>query len=61
MPELFTGQNTEHKTVTVANNDGAINASITAEAVDMWVPASLILSGTDMVILYTRTIPIVLP
>lgn len=58
MPELISGYNTEHKTVTVANNDVAMNASITAEAVDMWVPASLILSGTDMVILYTRTIPL---
>lgn len=58
MPELIQGYNTEHKVVTVANNDGAINASITAEAIDMWVPASLILSGTDVIILYTRTIPL---
>jgi len=61
MPELIPGYNTEQKVVTVANNDTAINTEITTQANDDWVVSSLTLSGTNMVILFSRTIPIVLP
>lgn len=58
MPELIPGFNTEQKTVTVVNTDTNINDEITAQAADEWTAALLILSGSNMVILFTRTIPI---
>lgn len=61
MPELIPGYLTEQKTITVANNDTDINAEITTQAVDTWTVSSMILSGSDMVILFTRTLPIVAP
>lgn len=50
------GFTTEQKTVTVANNDTAINAEITTQAADSWQVSGLVLSGSDMVILFIRTI-----
>lgn len=46
----------EQKVVTVANNDTDINASITTEAADDWLVTLLCVSGSDMVILYSRNI-----
>ena len=56
MPTIVPGYTTEQKVSTVANNDIDINAEITAQAVDSWIVSSLTLSGSDMVILFTRTI-----
>jgi hypothetical protein len=57
MPEVVPGYTTEQKTVTVANNDTDMNVEITAQTEDSWIVVSLTLSGTDMVILFTRTVP----
>lgn len=57
MAEIIQGYTTEQKVITVGNNDEEINASITSEAADNWLVVSLTLSGTDIIILYTRTIP----
>lgn len=57
MPELIPGYTTEQKTVTVAATDVNINAAITAQGADSWTVSQLVLSGTDMVILFSRTIP----
>lgn len=46
----------EQKVLTVANNDTDINAAITAQAVDGWFVGSLTLSGTDIIILFTRRV-----
>lgn len=56
MAEVVTGFTTNFKTVTVSNNDSAINAEITTQDADNWLVVSLTLSGSDMVILFTRTI-----
>lgn len=56
MSEVIPGYSTEQKVVTVANNDTDINAAITAQAADSWLAGSLTLSGTDIIILFTRTI-----
>lgn len=61
MPELIPGLDTQQKTVMVAANDTDINTSIDAEALDGWLVASLVLSGSNMIILYTRTVEIVVP
>jgi ABC-type transporter MlaC component len=62
MPELIPGYNFEQKVSRVADNDTAINAEITAQGEDVdggWTVSDLIVSGTDMVILFQRQIPIV--
>lgn len=56
MPEVVTGYTTESKVVTVLNDDTDINAEINLQGVDSWLPVSLTLSGTDIIILFTRTI-----
>lgn len=61
MPEIITGQNTEQKVVTVANNDTDINAEITAQAADKWLASLFTPSGTDVIILFMRTTPIEAP
>lgn len=43
------------KVVTVANNDTDINAEITAQNADGWVIGWMILSGTDVILLLTKT------
>ncbi len=48
--------NTEQKVVTVANSDAAMNAEITAQAVDSWVVSHLLLSGANIIILFSRII-----
>lgn len=59
MPIVVPGYNTENKVSTVSNNDSAINAEITTQAADEWLVSSLTLSGSNIIILFTRTIPIV--
>lgn len=49
------GLTIEQKVVTVLNSDTEINDSITAEAADDWAVTSLTLSGTDIIILFTKT------
>lgn len=56
MPEIVPGYTTEQKVVTVANNDTAMNNEITTQDADNWLVVSLTLSGTDIIILFTRTI-----
>lgn len=60
MPEIVPGFTTEQKVSTVSNNDVAINAEIDAQAADNWIVSSLILSGTYIIILFTRTIAAVI-
>lgn len=56
MPIIIPGTITEQKVVTVANNDTDINASITTEAATSWLVTLLCVSGSDMVILYSRNV-----
>lgn len=56
MASIIPGYNTESKVVTVANNDTDINAAITAQGEENWIVTSITLSGTDIIILFTRTI-----
>lgn len=58
MPEIVSGIDTQQKTVTVANNDTAINAELTAQAVDGWLASLFTPSGTDVIILFTRNVAI---
>ena len=58
MPEILPGYDTQSQTVTVANNDTDINAAITEQAVGGWFVVSLLLSGSDMVILFNRNVAI---
>lgn len=46
----------EQKVVTVSNADGAINTEITTQALDSWVVSQLVLSGANMVILFSRIV-----
>jgi hypothetical protein len=46
----------EQKVITVANNDGAINTEITTQSADGWLVGSITLSGTDVIILFSRTV-----
>jgi hypothetical protein len=46
----------EQKVLTVANNDTDINAAITTEAASDWLVSFMIVSGSDMVILFQRTV-----
>ena len=61
MPELITGYNTEQKVVTVANNDSAINAQLTTEATDDWIATLFTVSGSDVIILFSRNVVIEAP
>lgn len=56
MPQVIPGYTTENISSTVVNNDTAINAEISAKEADGWIVVSLNVSGSDMVILFTRTI-----
>lgn len=58
MPVLIPGQLTEQKVVTVANNDTAINAEISTQDLNSWSVSQIIVSGSDVIILFTRTLPI---
>lgn len=44
----------ENKVVTVANNDTDINNEITAQSDLGWLVVSLTISGTDVIILFTK-------
>lgn len=55
MPTTIQGYTTEFQVKRVADNDTDINNEITTQGVDNWLVVSLTLSGTDMVILFTRT------
>lgn len=61
MPVVVPGYNTENKVAFVANSEGDINDSITAEAADSWLVSSIIYNNLNdgVIILFTRTIPIV--
>ncbi len=56
MAEIIPGFTFEQKIVSVAALDVAVNAVIAAQAVDSWMVSSLILSGTDLIILFTRNL-----
>lgn len=43
------------KVITVNNSDTDINAELTAQNADGWVIAWMILSGTDVILLLTKT------
>lgn len=53
---LLPNMTLEQKVETVANNDVAINAAITAQAADDWQVQFIFLSGTDVILLFHRTI-----
>lgn len=58
MPEIVPGYNTEQKVITVANNDTAINAELTTQAVDSWIATLFTVSGSDVIILFSRNVVI---
>lgn len=60
MPGLIPGTTTEQKTVTVANNDTAINASIATELPDDWLITLMVIypDGSNIILLYSRTVTI---
>jgi hypothetical protein len=60
MPEIG-GLNFEQKVVRVANNDLAINTEIATQEAGDWTVADLIVSGSDMVILFQRQTAVVEP
>jgi hypothetical protein len=51
----------EQKTVTMAANDGAMNAEIEAQAEDGWTVQLLILNGSNMTILFSKQSEVVEP
>lgn len=55
MAEIIPGYTTEQWVQTVPNNDAAINDAIATNNAENWVVVSLTLSGTDVIILFTRT------
>lgn len=57
MATIIPGYSTEQVVSTIANNDTAMNTEIASKAVDGWIAASLTLSGANVIILFTRTIP----
>lgn len=61
MPELITGITYEQKVVTVTNDDTSMNGEITTQAVDDWVLQNLVVSGTDVILVFSRQVEIVLP
>lgn len=44
----------EQKIVTVSNNDVAVNAEIATQAASDWMVALIILSGLNVILLFTR-------
>lgn len=55
MPELIAGITYEQKIVTVSGySDASVNTEIDTQAEDGWVVSQLFISGTDMVILFSR-------
>jgi hypothetical protein len=61
MPSLVPGYTTEQKVSIVTATEGAINTEIDAQAPDGWIVTQLVLSGSDIVILFTRNVEDVLP
>jgi hypothetical protein len=61
MPELVPGYTTEQKVSIVPATESDINTEIDAQSPDGWLVTQLVLSGSDMVILFSRTIEDVLP
>jgi len=53
MPTI-NGITIESKVVTVANNDTDINNAIETQGADNWLVASVTVSGTDVILLFTR-------
>lgn len=58
MPEIVPGFDTQQKVSTVSNNDSDINTEITTQANDGWIVGFITLSGSDVIILFTRNIAI---
>lgn len=58
MPILVPGINTEQKVVTVANSDETINAELTTQGADGWLASQLTISGSDVIILFSRNVTI---
>lgn len=50
------GLTIEQKVVTVANNETGINTEIATQAADGWIVGSITISGSDVIILFTRTV-----
>lgn len=58
MPELVAGYTFEQKRVTVPNTDVDVNAEIETQGLEGWITQQLLISGSDMIILFTRQIPV---
>lgn len=56
MPSIIPGYITEQKVVTVSNNDSDINTELTTQGLDTWLATSFFANGSDITILFTRTI-----
>ena len=61
MPEIIQGYNTEQTTSQVANNSTAINAEIALKDADGWLLSGSVVSGSDIILFFTRNVPIVAP
>jgi hypothetical protein len=46
----------EQKVKTVANNDTDINTEIALQNADNWIVGLIVISGTDVIILFSRTV-----
>jgi hypothetical protein len=56
MPVLVEGYTYEQKVVTVANTDTAINDEIDTQAEDDWIVTLLTISGSDVILLFSRQV-----
>lgn len=55
MATLSGGATFEQKVVTVVNDDTTINNEITTQAIDNWIVGQIILSGSNVILFFSRT------
>ncbi len=58
MPELVPGYDTQQKVVTVLNDDASMNSEIETQAADQWLLSQLTPSGSDIILLFSRTVTV---
>ena len=56
MVQIIPGYTTEQMIITVVNNDEVMNSQIEEEAAFGWLVSSLTLSGSNVIMLFTRTV-----
>lgn len=55
MAQQFGGFTIEQKVVFVSNTETDINNEITTQSADLWTLSSITISGTDVILLFSRT------